>query len=176
MPIGKIGGFNERKIAGSTRWSQHAYGNAIDLGSQTGRDMIDPATRAWMETHKEEWDETVAKWGMIDGGKWSDPDAGHIEWGGVRPWQSVSDNSSPALTPPTKIDDRQKPVTPTRTWQNDTIDHVVESKKQTTASQPVVAVVTPPTKQRTNDRTPNTHDRINMSAGSLPEWANSLTA
>jgi len=34
-----MGGWNRRKIAGSTAWSQHAYWNALDIGPYYGKDQ-----------------------------------------------------------------------------------------------------------------------------------------
>lgn len=83
-PLGAIGGYNERRIAGSGRWSQHAYGNAVDIGSQTGRDVVSPKFRAWIAANRETWDAALRRWNMIDGGKWRRPDLGHVEWAGPR--------------------------------------------------------------------------------------------
>ena len=83
-PLGSIGGYNERRIAGSGRWSQHSYGNAVDIGSQTGRDIVSPKFRAWIARNRETWDAALRRWNMIDGGKWRRPDLGHVEWAGPR--------------------------------------------------------------------------------------------
>lgn len=72
------GGYNYRPIRGGTRLSQHAFGNAIDIGASAnpflGRgdavvtDM--PANTA----------ELAKKYGLEWGGTWKRPDAMHFEW------------------------------------------------------------------------------------------------
>lgn len=79
--INSIGGYNDRNIRGSSRLSQHAYGNALDInpdqnpqygGTNMPRDVSDMA----------------AKWGLSWGGDWSarSRDPMHFEWTGRRPW------------------------------------------------------------------------------------------
>jgi len=83
-PINSIGGFNNRNIAGSSRKSQHAYGNAIDI-DQHARNIVDPGLRAWAQSHPTQFRSILNKWGMISGGDWRNPDFGHFEWSGHLP-------------------------------------------------------------------------------------------
>lgn len=87
-PIGSIGGYSPRPggIAGSGKMSQHAMGNAMDIGSQSARNVISPKTREWIESHPNEWRNILNRNGMISGGDWKNPDLGHIEWSGRKPW------------------------------------------------------------------------------------------
>lgn len=86
-PLDSIGGYNRRRVAGSGRWSQHAYGNAIDI-DQYGRDVVSRRLRRWSATHAHELRNALNRWGMISGGDWRNPDFGHFEWGGARPWEN----------------------------------------------------------------------------------------
>ena len=81
-PLGHIGSYAQRNIAGSSRWSQHAYGNALDLGNQSGRDVVSPQFRRWVEDHPKEWAAALKHWNIVNGGAWRNPDFGHVEWGG----------------------------------------------------------------------------------------------
>src|SRR5262245_20608685 len=83
-PITDVGGFNPRKIAGSDKWSQHDYGNALDI-NQLSRNVVSPKFKAWAQSHQEQLRELEKRWGMISGGDWKHPDFGHWEWGGQRP-------------------------------------------------------------------------------------------
>jgi len=80
-PIRGVGGFNERKIAGTDRWSQHAYGNAIDI-DQTGRNVTADAFKQWGLANKDKLATIEQKWGMTGGQNFSNPDWGHWEWSG----------------------------------------------------------------------------------------------
>jgi hypothetical protein len=81
-PIKGIGGYNVRKIAGTDTFSQHAYGNAIDI-DQTARNVTAGEFRRWGEANPEKLAAIEDKWGMIGGQNFSQPDWGHWEWGGV---------------------------------------------------------------------------------------------
>jgi hypothetical protein len=85
MPVGEVIGFANRNIAHSSRMSQHAMGNAVDIGSQSARDVIAPESRAWIQSHPKEWRASLNKWGMESGGDWRNPDLGHVEWTGKAP-------------------------------------------------------------------------------------------
>jgi hypothetical protein len=85
-PISSIGGFNARRIAGSGRWSQHAFGNALDI-DQVGRNVVTKPFGDWARTHGPALRAAMKRWGIISGGDWSNPDFGHFEWGGVSPHQ-----------------------------------------------------------------------------------------
>jgi D-alanyl-D-alanine carboxypeptidase len=79
-PIGSVQGYNYRNIAGTNTLSQHAYGNAIDIGNQTGRDQVSPEFRQWVTEHPTEWRGALNKYNMISGGDWRHPDLGHVEY------------------------------------------------------------------------------------------------
>jgi hypothetical protein len=79
-PLGSIGSHNVRRIAGSGKMSQHAYGNAVDVGSQTGRDIVSPAFARWVKENREKLDRLTQKWSIVDGSKFRSPDLGHFEW------------------------------------------------------------------------------------------------
>lgn len=83
-PIHSIGSYNKRHIAGSSRWSQHAYGTAIDI-EQSARNVVSPAFLAWANSHPSQLREAMRRRHMLSGGDWhgkSGPDFGHFEWGG----------------------------------------------------------------------------------------------
>lgn len=81
-PIKDIGGYNFRKKVGSPGWSQHAYGNAIDI-NQRGFNVVSPEFQAWSNQNRAKIEQISNKWGMINGGNWRKPDYGHWEWGGA---------------------------------------------------------------------------------------------
>ncbi len=82
-PIGDLVGYNNRNIAGTSTPSEHSKGLAVDLGSMSGRDQIDPALRSWIESHSGEWREMLQRFHMRSGGDFKNPDLGHIEWRGI---------------------------------------------------------------------------------------------
>jgi hypothetical protein len=110
MPLGNIGGYSPRPggIAGSGRMSQHSMGNAMDIGSQSARDVISPATRQWIESHPNQFRKMLNESGMISGGDWRNPDLGHIEWSGRKPW--LEDEQGKTLA----IPDQKIPEQPTQ--------------------------------------------------------------
>ena len=93
-PIRNVGSFNERKIAGTDQWSQHAYGNAIDI-NQSGRNVTTPDFRAWGLQNRDKLDAIERKWGMIGGQNFANPDWGHWEWGGPRALPAVAGAGEP---------------------------------------------------------------------------------
>jgi rare lipoprotein A len=93
-PIHSLGGHNQRRIAGSGHWSQHAYGNAIDINQQS-RDVVDRDFAQWARAHPNELRGAINRWGIISGGDWRNPDFGHFEWGGTRPWAAARSPASP---------------------------------------------------------------------------------
>lgn len=103
MPLGSVGGYSPRPggIAGSGRMSQHSMGNAMDIGSQSARNVIRKDSREWIEAHPKEWRQILDKNGMISGGDWKDPDLGHIEWSGRKPW-TENKTSEPSDASPAK--------------------------------------------------------------------------
>ena len=73
-------------------WSQHSYGNAIDVDQHIiGPDRGDStALRAWVNAHPQQFREALNRWGISNGGRFGD--FGHFEWngGGMQPLQMAS--------------------------------------------------------------------------------------
>ena len=82
-PISSVGGYNRRRIAGTNRWSQHAFANAIDI-NQLARNKVTPAFAKWARENPDKLREIEQKHGMVSGGNWRNPDFGHWEFGGAR--------------------------------------------------------------------------------------------
>lgn len=83
-PIGSLGGYSPRTIKSpfgvdTGVWSEHARGQAIDMGSMTGRNRIDPALRSWIDSHDRQWRELLSRYNMRSGGDFKHPDLGHVE-------------------------------------------------------------------------------------------------
>lgn len=124
-PLGSIGSHSVRRIAGSGRMSQHAYANAIDVGSQSGRDIVSPAFRDWVKANREKLDTFVKKWNMVDGSRFRSPDLGHFEWNGRPVGEAHRAAQEAGVTPkgeggsrnprPTSIDINFGPAPATRT-------------------------------------------------------------
>lgn len=110
------GGFNYRKIRGSDKLSQHAFGTAIDLNAMTNAmgqkatDIPDAAALA-------------KKWNLDWGGNWKDrPDPMHFEYTGVNS-EARPDQGPPAPAPVTRQSMypnmpplSQPPSTPDNPW------------------------------------------------------------
>lgn len=79
-PVGHIGSYANRNIAGSGRKSQHAYGGAMDLFNQTGRGVISREGMNWIRNNPEKWQEIKQKHNLVGGEEFGD--IGHVEWGG----------------------------------------------------------------------------------------------
>ena len=61
-PMDRVEGFNARKIAGSNRWSQHAYGNALDVdGSKYG---VNTPFGQWARSHPNELGAALTRWNI----------------------------------------------------------------------------------------------------------------
>lgn len=82
------GGFNYRNIRGSNTLSQHAFGNAIDIGADANP-MLAPGSKV-VTNLPSNVNELANKWGLEWGGNWQRPDAMHFEWKGPQ------DGSAPA--------------------------------------------------------------------------------
>jgi hypothetical protein len=82
-PIHGIGSFSRRTISGSRMWSQHAYGNAIDI-DQHSRNVVDSDFRRWAQNNMPTLRRLQIKYNMRSGGDWRHPDFGHFEWAGPR--------------------------------------------------------------------------------------------
>jgi hypothetical protein len=78
-PIKSLGGHNLRRIRGGSGWSQHAYGNAIDINPEEN-----PMLQGKLQTNlPANVSEMAAKYGLSWGGDWKNrKDAMHFEWMG----------------------------------------------------------------------------------------------
>jgi hypothetical protein len=109
-PIKDIGSYNPRKIAGTNRWSQHAYGNAIDI-DQYGRGVVAKPFGDWARANPDKLNEAARKWGIINGASFGD--FGHFEWGGGE----RAPPSAPPVSPPAAAD-RPLPAEPQKSSDN----------------------------------------------------------
>ncbi|WP_453943816.1 M15 family metallopeptidase [Bradyrhizobium sp. USDA 372] len=84
--IKSIGGFDLRGKRKGGGWSQHAYGNAIDINP--GKNAQDGTGRTDMPANVRDM---AAKYGLSWGGDWSKAynDPMHFEWNGTQPWKNV---------------------------------------------------------------------------------------
>jgi len=95
---GAYDSFNDRPIRGGSTWSQHAYGNAVDLeatGFNPTKEMGE-----WQKSHADEMREAMNRWGIKWGGDMRRRDTPHFEWGGTEgthaPVMSAGGNAKPA--------------------------------------------------------------------------------
>ncbi|MGX9944848.1 phage tail tape measure protein [Bradyrhizobium denitrificans] len=87
--IGSIEGYSKRGKRKGGGWSQHAYGNAIDINP--GKNAQDGTGRTDMPANVRDM---AAKYGLSWGGDWSKAynDPMHFEWNGTQPWkQGITD-------------------------------------------------------------------------------------
>ncbi|MHC2380298.1 TP901 family phage tail tape measure protein [Bradyrhizobium liaoningense] len=84
--ISSIGGYSMRGKRKGGGWSQHAYGNAIDINP--GKNAQDDTGRTDMPANIRDM---AAKYGLSWGGDWSRKynDPMHFEWNGMQPWKNV---------------------------------------------------------------------------------------
>lgn len=107
-PISSVGGFNRRRIAGSSRMSQHSYGNAIDI-NQSARNIVTPAFAKWARENPDKLREFEHKHGLVSGASWRSPDFGHWEFGGKQaPAQLARDRDTVDKTMRRKTHSQQK--------------------------------------------------------------------
>lgn len=90
-PLGTIGSYNYRPIAGTNILSEHGKGLAIDIGNQRGRNLVSPEFMAWYRgfapdgtPNRQRYEDILRKHNMRGGENFRDPDLGHIEWTGRR--------------------------------------------------------------------------------------------
>ncbi|HUZ33898.1 MAG TPA: M15 family metallopeptidase [Xanthobacteraceae bacterium] len=78
-PITNLGGYNPRKIAGTTVWSEHAFGRAIDI-DQSGRNVVTKEFLAWAQSHEDLLHRIEKQYGIKSGADFRGrPDFGHFE-------------------------------------------------------------------------------------------------
>ena len=78
------GGFNPRKKGSGGSWSEHAFGNAIDINPDDN-----PFTAELKTDLPANVSDMAAKWGITWGGDWkSKKDAMHFEWSGI-PFEKI---------------------------------------------------------------------------------------
>lgn len=84
--IESVQGYSKRGKRMGGGWSQHAYGNAIDINP--GRNAQEGTGRTDMPKNVSD---RAAKYGLSWGGDWSKKynDPMHFEWNGVQPWKNV---------------------------------------------------------------------------------------
>lgn len=82
--ISSIGGYSMRGKRKGGGWSQHAYGNAIDINPD--KNAQDGTGRTNMPANVRDM---AAKYGLSWGGDWSRKfnDPMHFEWNGMQPWK-----------------------------------------------------------------------------------------
>ncbi len=105
-PLGTIGSYNDRNIdpaytGGRVVKSQHALGNAVDVGDQTGRDQVSPEFRQWYTDHPDIVNAALKKYGIVSGADWQHPDLGHFELGAPPLPAPINVASNPS--PPTSL-------------------------------------------------------------------------
>ena len=101
--IGSFGGHAHRSIRGSSRLSQHAFGNAIDINPATN-----PMGPNLVTDMPKNIREMAAKHGLSWGGDFKRrPDAMHFEWTGKRPWEdgagTLAEESKKAIPTPESL-------------------------------------------------------------------------
>jgi hypothetical protein len=79
-PIGSIGGYAPRMIAGTRTPSQHGYGMSIDV-NQNSRDRVSAPFTKWVQANPQVLGGILAELGIRSGGDWRRPDFGHFEFG-----------------------------------------------------------------------------------------------
>jgi len=93
-PLRHLGSYAYRmKRGGGSGWSQHAYGNAIDMDDQV---LLSPAMRRWVEENPERWRAILNRRGIVWGGDFGGRpgagwDQGHLEYRGVHPALAASE-------------------------------------------------------------------------------------
>jgi hypothetical protein len=86
-PVGGLGGFNVRSKVGARGTSQHSYGNAVDI-DQKSRNVVSKKFQAWINQNQDVLAELEKKHHMVGGehfgggGRGTNPDTGHWEYGG----------------------------------------------------------------------------------------------
>lgn len=81
-PITRVGSFNIRSKRGGKSFSQHSYGNAVDINDTI---KFSSEQKRWMRENPGKYDEILGRWGMVSRGGGMDWDEQHIEYGGSLP-------------------------------------------------------------------------------------------
>lgn len=80
--IDSLGGYSHRFKRGGRSWSEHAFGNAIDINPARN-----PMTKKLITDLPNNISDMAAKYGLSWGGDWKGvKDAMHFEWTGRKPW------------------------------------------------------------------------------------------
>ena len=79
-PIGSIGGYAPRMIAGTRTPSQHGFGMSIDV-NQSSRNRVNAPFTKWVQANPQVLGGILADLGIRSGGDWRRPDFGHFEFG-----------------------------------------------------------------------------------------------
>ncbi|WP_316228285.1 phage tail tape measure protein [Bradyrhizobium sp. SZCCHNR1039] len=102
--VNSLGGFSMRGKRMGGGWSQHAYGNAIDINPDQNKQ--DGTGRTTMPANVRDM---AAKYGLSWGGDWSRRynDPMHFEWMGKKPWLDNVPSPTDAVknVPPSRIPD-----------------------------------------------------------------------
>lgn len=98
--IRSIGGYSMRGKRKGGGWSQHAYGNAIDINPD--KNAQDGTGRTDMPANVRDM---AAKYGLSWGGDWSKKynDPMHFEWNGTQPWKNVPSPADATQNVPSPI-------------------------------------------------------------------------
>lgn len=75
-PINKLGSYNVRQKRWSSGWSEHSFGNAVDIDDAV---HFSPKLKKWMQDNPGKFEELKKKWGMKQG---MAHDPAHVEFGG----------------------------------------------------------------------------------------------
>lgn len=105
------GGYNYRNIAGSSKLSQHSYGNAVDINWTKNAQGI-PASRGFEGMSQQEISQIAADHGLTWGGNFSRPDNMHFSWS--------NRTGVPATNDVTKLPGYKAPSSNTNTTGTDT--------------------------------------------------------
>jgi hypothetical protein len=80
--IKSLAGYSHRNKVGGGGWSEHAFGNAIDINPSQN-----PYSRKFITDLPSNVSDMAAKYGLSWGGDWkSIKDTMHFEWTGKKPW------------------------------------------------------------------------------------------
>ena len=81
-PVKRVGSLNIRAKRGRGSWSQHSYGNAVDIDDTI---KFSREQKEWMRKNPGLYDQILGQWGMVSRGGSMNWDEQHIEFGGSIP-------------------------------------------------------------------------------------------